>query len=198
MRIALGIIVSAAVFIQGCRTGESPRSAAGNPIDTIYAKILYLPSGETMEATIAGDSIAVERKDAGGGILNKTNALIEGRAAQYRDSLVSYLIHIRGGTYEKKMVLDGTRIWIRFRNNKIFCDNCLNEYVLEHIGAPSAPKSKKIRQIKEAVSYINQIAGAVEKKPEGKFKRIQVILNPPDSAHEDYKVKFMDKPAESK
>jgi hypothetical protein len=167
------------------------RPHSGFTAEPVKATILYLRTKETMTAAIDGDSIFIERKNAADSVVGSTRARLKDSTAFLRDSLYKYLHRARAGKYKKRMVIDGTQIGIEQGQKKIFCDNCLHDWVLEKSGAPAGPKSRRIRPIKETVSYLNQIVSAVEEKPKEKFKRIEVVLNPA-GRKKDFKVNFLD------
>jgi len=142
----------------------------------VHAEFLYLPGNDRTIADFTADSLFVERRNAKDSCLSSTRVPVSGAVVAQLDSLRRILSAIPSGTYKKEHVIDGTKITIRCGAQTLFCDNCLNDYVMEAAGAPSTPPSGPVADIREAVRLINQVILTVEKKAVAGYMRYEVVL----------------------
>jgi hypothetical protein len=158
---------------------------------------LYLPDSARTEFIVRGDSCSLKRFDAHDSVLSSHDTVLADSVKALSDSLLALLETVAVGTYAKEQVLDGTRIWIRWRGKEVYCDNCLNDYIRQALGL-SAPTvtNQNLEIIKNAVGMINVIIAAVE-KGHSVAQRAQSLRELQDLYQKRYRrtIKFADEPS---
>lgn len=149
-----------------CEQKQPPlcNTSAREAHQTVAVTFVYLPDSARTELIIHGDSCSLKRYGANDSLLSSLDTILTDSSKTARDSLLGLLDSISVGAYAREHVLDGTRIWIRWGDKEVYCDNCLHDYIRQALGlSASTVTNKNLEKIKNAVGMINVFINSVEK-----------------------------------
>ncbi len=170
--------VACCILLGRC-AGErgAEQRANGAEASAVVAEFLYLPDEERMVVTATAESTVVERWNAADSSLGTVRKANADSVRQRFDSLLTAFRRVEPGEYKKEQVIDGTRIWIRYRGNEVFCDNCLHDFVLEAVGVATGGAPRSAWLIRDIVRHVNELVMVAEGGHEKGMRRTTVILD---------------------
>jgi hypothetical protein len=154
--LLVGVMAGAAVLLH-CGSEGLPKSSAGQDGRSVLAEFVYQRTSEKAFVTVRTDSIIIERRDKNNILLSLVRRAVGDSVRPQFDSLLVALDRVQPGIYRKALVPEGTQIRVRFRGEEVFCDNCLNDFILEHAGAPALNQSGDVRAFRDAVGHLSEL-----------------------------------------
>jgi hypothetical protein len=172
------IILSAASGCSNNKQSGENLIECGINLTPVSAEFVFLPEKNKLFLEVSADSIFIKRRNG------RDSSLLDMRLEQsavtraVSDSLVCALRDVTPGSFVKKGVLDGSQITIRWAGKTVFCDNCLNDYVMQAAGNDFVVPAKRFKPLRDATQCLSQLDRIAEEvKPVNKLTT-EVVVDP--------------------